>query len=92
MPGDISAAFYSLAEALDVMRRDGEGGDIGTGEGGEAGDEGRDLLTQMISSLLSGANTPPKEVEGVSEEFCDGTATPLSLPPPPPIYGVQMHR
>ena len=63
------------------MRRDGEGGgDIGTGEGGETGDEGRDLLTQMIGSLLSGANAPPKEVEGVSEEFCDGIPfLPLSI-------------
>lgn len=78
MPHDVSAAFYSLAEAFEVMRREGGGGEfVGEGEGqgqgqGEGGAGGGDLLTQMISSLLSEAETPPKEVEGVSEEFCDG--------------------
>ncbi|ODM17518.1 hypothetical protein SI65_07193 [Aspergillus cristatus] len=70
VPGDISAAFYSLAEALEVMRR--EGGDVGTSAGvQEGGQGGEDLLTTMIQSLLSEADTPPREVEGVSEEFCD---------------------
>ncbi|PYH65585.1 uncharacterized protein BO88DRAFT_437737 [Aspergillus vadensis CBS 113365] len=75
VPRDVSAAFYSLAEALDVMRRDG-GGDGGAtaipsaiGEV-EGGDE-NDLLTTMIQSLLSTAEMPPREVEGASEEFCD---------------------
>jgi hypothetical protein len=35
------------------------------------GTEGEDLLTQMIQNLLSQADMPPREVEGVSEEFCD---------------------
>ncbi|KAJ5923266.1 hypothetical protein N7454_008511 [Penicillium verhagenii] len=61
VPGDISAAFFSLAEALHQMRRDGE----------RDGQDGEDLLTQMIQNLLSGADMPPREVEGVSEEFCD---------------------
>lgn len=75
VPGDISAAFYSLAEALEVMRR--EGGDVRTGAGvQEGGQGGEDLLTTMIQSLLSEADTPPREVEGVSEEFCDGTFSP----------------
>lgn len=69
------------------MRRDGGGESegAGTAETGEtgAGDEGRDLLTQMIGSLLSGANAPPKEVEGVSEEFCDGISPPLPISPLP---------
>lgn len=73
MPHDVSAAFYSLAEAFEVMRRDGPGAGDGTGAG--AG-EGSDLLTQMIGSLLSQAETPPKEVEGASEEFCDSTYIP----------------
>jgi len=34
-------------------------------------DSGRDLLTTMIQSLLAQADTPPREVEGVSEEYCD---------------------
>jgi hypothetical protein len=48
------------------MRR--EGGHTEATEGGESDD----LLTQMIQNLLQEAETPPKEVEGVSEEFCDG--------------------
>ncbi|KAJ6095759.1 hypothetical protein N7486_006505 [Penicillium sp. IBT 16267x] len=61
VPGDVSAAFYSLAEAFEVMRR----------EAATGGAEGEDLLTQMIQNLLSQADMPPREVEGVSEEFCD---------------------
>ena len=83
VPGDISAAFYSLADALNVMRREGEGGipsgngvpDLGAAfhSGGAAASvHGDDLLAQMIQTLLSEAETPPKEIEGVSEEFCDG--------------------
>lgn len=34
-------------------------------------DTGHDLLTTMIHSLLAQADTPPREVEGVDEEFCD---------------------
>jgi hypothetical protein len=85
----VSAAFYSLAEALEVMRRDA---DVGGGadpaiptsapevqetsaNGGDSASTGagidRDLLTQMIQTLLQEADTPPREVEGVSEEFCD---------------------
>lgn len=55
------------------MRR--EGGDVGT-EVQEGGQGGEDLLTTMIQSLLSEADTPPREVEGVSEEFCDGAFYP----------------
>lgn len=62
----MSAAFYSLAEAFDLMRREGDHSVPTSGEGDN------DLLTQMIQSLLSSAETPPREVEGVSEEFCDG--------------------
>lgn len=61
----MSAAFYSLAEAFEVMRREGDGGQ--SGQNGE-----NDLLTQMIQILLREADMPPREVEGVSEEFCDG--------------------
>ncbi|KAJ5105654.1 Zinc finger RING-type [Penicillium alfredii] len=73
VPGDISTAFYSLAEALEVMRRDADAAPeseqaAGAGDGD---DTGRDLLTRMIQSLLSEADTPPREVEGVSEDFCD---------------------
>ncbi|KAJ5595103.1 uncharacterized protein N7459_001311 [Penicillium hispanicum] len=72
VPGDISAAFYSLAEALEVIRRDGGAPQTQDGETDSNGsNENDDLLTRMIQSLLSEADTPPREVEGVSEEFCD---------------------
>ncbi|KAB8234876.1 hypothetical protein BDV23DRAFT_151798 [Aspergillus alliaceus] len=64
VPRDVSAAFYSLAEAFEWMRREGPGSELT--EGSSDG-----LLTQMIQSLLSEAETPPREIEGVSEEFCD---------------------
>ncbi|KAL2217537.1 hypothetical protein M432DRAFT_618242 [Thermoascus aurantiacus ATCC 26904] len=68
VPADVSAAFRSLAEAFEVMRRDLE---IGGGQQREGQGEGQDLLSQMIASLLREAETPPREVEGVSEAFCD---------------------
>ncbi|CAG8417826.1 unnamed protein product [Penicillium salamii] len=70
VPGDISAAFYSLAEALEMMRRDSDAPQDGT-DGTDGTDNGRDLLSTMIQSLLAQADTPPREVEGVSEEYCD---------------------
>lgn len=69
VPGDISAAFYSLAEALEVIRRDGGEGERPRPAEGEG--EG-DLVAHMIQALLQEADTPPREVEGVTEEFCDG--------------------
>ncbi|KAL3452588.1 hypothetical protein BJX65DRAFT_303407 [Aspergillus insuetus] len=35
-------------------------------------EHGDDLLQEMIQILLQRVDRPPKEVEGVSEEFCDG--------------------
>jgi len=64
VPADVSAAFRSLAEAFDVMRRmhESTGGD----------EDGHDsLIDQMIENLISQADSPPRELEGVSEEFCD---------------------
>ncbi|KAJ5225609.1 Zinc finger RING-type [Penicillium chermesinum] len=68
VPGDVSAAFYSLAEAFEAVRRDFARVNENSGPDGQSGD---DLLTEMIQSLLGAADTPPREVEGVSEEFCD---------------------
>ncbi|KAL4785231.1 hypothetical protein BJX76DRAFT_324988 [Aspergillus varians] len=85
VPGDVSAAFYSLAEALNIMRREG-GGAEGTPAPTDPGAEsfhtlnpdgtpirvhGDDLLAQMIQTLLRDAETPPTELEGASEAFCD---------------------
>lgn len=50
------------------MRQEG-GGDGAESDGDERDDE---LLDQMIQTLVQGADMPPREVEGVSEEFCDG--------------------
>lgn len=80
VPGDVSAAFRSLAEAFDFMRREhdvggaGAGADDGEGEGGEHHDSA--LIDQMIEALLQGADMPPREVEGVDEEFCDSEFRP----------------
>jgi len=56
VPDDVSAAFRSLAEALQVMQRDNEHADS-------------DLLGNMIEALVSQAEHPPKEVKGVDEEY-----------------------
>lgn len=71
VPADVSAAFRTLAEAFDIMRREHEIGGRGEGEGQGQG-RGEALIDQMIEALLREAETPPREVEGVSEEFCDG--------------------
>jgi hypothetical protein len=81
--------FRTLAEAFDIMRRDGIGGGGGAEAGIAAGNDttaeeasgvggDSDLLSQMIQILLRDADTPPREVEGVSEEFCDGYFLPDS--------------
>lgn len=49
-------------------------------ESGGSEDELNDaLLMQMIQTLRSNADMPPREVEGVSEEFCDGMINLRSL-------------
>lgn len=68
-----------------MIRRDNEGGGGDGGEDGDGDGDGastsRDsqqqqqpgsgLLDQMIEALLQGADIPPREVEGVDDEFCD---------------------
>lgn len=71
VPGDVSAAFYSLAEAFEAVRRDFARVNENADSDGQSND---DLLTEMIQNLLGQAETPPREVEGVSEEFCDSKA------------------
>ena len=55
VPGDVSAAFRSLAEAFQIMQRDN--------------DNESDLLETMIQTLMSSAERPPQEVKGVDEEY-----------------------
>jgi hypothetical protein len=56
VPGDVSAAYRSLAEAFQVMQRDND--NVNT-----------DLMEQMIETLMSSAERPPSEVKGVDEEY-----------------------
>lgn len=56
VPGDVSAVFRHLAEAFQTMQRDNDNADT-------------DLLQNMISNLLSTAESPPTEVKGVDEEY-----------------------
>lgn len=55
------------------MRR--EAANLQEQDGDQNGEGAEDLLTRMIQTLLSEADTPPREVEGVSEEFCDSKET-----------------
>ncbi|GAD97564.1 conserved hypothetical protein [Paecilomyces variotii No. 5] len=71
VPGDVSAAFRTLAEAFDVMRREHDIGDHGNPATGEGQEDSSGLLSQMIQTLLQQAETPPREVEGASEQFCE---------------------
>ncbi|KAM5471612.1 hypothetical protein MferCBS49748_001782 [Microsporum ferrugineum] len=74
VPGDVSAAFRSLAEAFDVMRRSGDNAPLPVYDGRDpemADAEQGPLIEEMIRALLQEAEAPPREVEGVSEEFCD---------------------
>lgn len=57
VPGDVSAAFRTLAEAFERMRPDR------SGEG---------PLDGMIELLVANSQAPPKEVKGVSQGFLDG--------------------
>ncbi|MCJ1362697.1 hypothetical protein MMC16_001803 [Acarospora aff. strigata] len=57
IPGDISAAFRTLADAFERMRQDG---------GGE-----NDLLQSLVESLMADAERPPREVQGVPDTFLD---------------------
>lgn len=56
VPGDVSAAFRSLADAFQVMLRENDNADT-------------DLLQNMIENLMSTAERPPTEVKGVDEEY-----------------------
>lgn len=74
----MSAAFYSLAEAFEVMRRQASA-IISESGASTDGANSEDLLSQMIQTLLAEADTPPREVEGVSDEFCDSKHSFLRL-------------
>lgn len=61
IPGDISAAFRTLADAFERMRQEG---------GVENG-----LLVSLVESLMADAEMPPREVKGVPDSFLDGRSS-----------------
>ena len=86
VPADVSAAFRTLAEAFDVIRRDNEAVGDEDGDGSSTSHDtqrGSGLLDQMIEALLQGADIPPREVEGVDDEFCDCMYQIMPCKPPP---------
>ncbi|KAI4124345.1 MAG: hypothetical protein LQ347_005781 [Umbilicaria vellea] len=70
IPGDVSAAFRTLADAFERMRQDG-GGDSG-------------LLDSLVESLMADAEMPPREVKGVPDSFLDDRMDLMKKKEPPP--------
>jgi hypothetical protein len=62
LPGDVAAAFRTLANAFEMMR----GGEEREREG-----PSNDLLGQLVETLMASANDPPREVNGVPDSFID---------------------
>jgi hypothetical protein len=61
-PGDVAAAFRTLANAFEVMRVESSSAS-GSGE--------NQLLATLIENLMSSADNPPKEVHIVPDSFLD---------------------
>lgn len=57
-PVSIAAPFRMLADALGILEREL--------------DNGSNLLEQMRQQLIGDAEMPPKEVQGVGQDFLDG--------------------
>ena len=57
-PVSISAPFRMLADALGILEREL--------------DNGSNLLESMRRQLMGDAEMPPREVQGVGQEFLDG--------------------
>ncbi|KAI9696499.1 MAG: hypothetical protein M1820_008127 [Bogoriella megaspora] len=58
-PVDISAAFRTLANTFAMMAP----------SGAQAQEGNNELIERLVSELMASAEDPPKEVEGVSDEF-----------------------
>lgn len=56
MPADMRAVYITLSDAFRSMRQDGGG----------------NLLDTLIETLEADAESPPREVKGVSDGFLDG--------------------
>ena len=69
-----------------MIRRDNEAVGDEDGDGSSTSHDtqrGSGLLDQMIEALLQGADIPPREVEGVDDEFCDCMYQIMPCKPPP---------
>ncbi|WPG98212.1 Hypothetical protein R9X50_00099900 [Acrodontium crateriforme] len=65
LPRDVSAAYRNLANAFEMMQ-----GRAAGANGASVDESGHNaLLETLVQSLMEGADHPPTEVEGVSDEF-----------------------
>ncbi|KAI9794618.1 MAG: hypothetical protein M1816_004505 [Peltula sp. TS41687] len=64
-PVDVSAPYRLLADAFQVMRRDGAGES-------DSDNDYASLMDTLTEALLREAETPPREVQGCDQEFLDG--------------------
>ena len=63
-PVSVAAPFRMLADALSILEREL--------------DNGSNLLEQMRQQLMGDAEMPPREVNGVGQDFLDGELLPLT--------------
>ena len=76
MPSMAAAAFRQLANAYQIQLGETEGV---VGNDGLRTDPNNELLNDMVELLMSMANDPPNEVEGMPESFFDGALIPSGL-------------
>ncbi|KAJ5090010.1 hypothetical protein N7532_008694 [Penicillium argentinense] len=83
-PTDVSTAFFQLAQVFREMRRHAD--ELDEQDETDSG-MAHDLLESMIENLVNGGEMPPREVEGVSDEFCDS-----EYHSGPPVVVLQLTR
>ena len=72
IPGDISSVFRMLAEGYERMRQDQDPHAHIQSDDQDSHSGHSRFLEGLIQTLLNEADTPPKEVNGVSDEFLAG--------------------
>jgi len=70
LPSNVSAAYRMLANALQVMSGETEG--VAIDHGFSPTEQSGGLLQGMIESLMSGAERPPRDVDGMSDQWFVG--------------------
>jgi hypothetical protein len=73
LPSNVSAAYRMLANALQVMNGETEG--VAIDHGFSPREQSGGLLDGMIESLMMGAERPPREVDGMSDEWFVGMSS-----------------